>query len=63
MVLRQRNKYLVPVTSLDQQACLSRHRVREGCKVDSPAIGNRCEVAGHGHDHLPAAGSDRRGQH
>ena len=38
---RQGNMRFVPVKSLDQQARLSWHRVREGYKTESLAIGNR----------------------
>ncbi|EIM00479.1 transposase IS116/IS110/IS902 family protein [Rhodanobacter denitrificans] len=38
---RQGNMRFVPVKSLDQQARLSWHRVREGCKAESLAVGNR----------------------
>jgi transposase len=38
---RQGNMRFVPVKSLDQQARLSWHRVREGYKAESLAIGNR----------------------
>jgi len=38
---RQGNMRFVPVKSLDQQVRLSWHRVREGYKVESLAIGNR----------------------
>ena len=38
---RQGNMRFVPVKSIDQQARLSQHRVREGYKVESLAIGNR----------------------
>lgn len=38
---RQGNMRFVPVKSIDQQARLSWHRVREGYKVESLAIGNR----------------------
>lgn len=38
---RQRNMRFVPVKSVDQQARLSWHRVREGYKTESLAIGNR----------------------
>ena len=38
---RQGNMRFVPVKALDQQARLAWHRVREGYKVESLAIGNR----------------------
>ncbi len=38
---RQGNMRFVPVKSIDQQVRLSWHRVREGYKVESLAIGNR----------------------
>jgi len=38
---RQGNMRFVPVKTIDQQARLSWHRVREGYKVESLAIGNR----------------------
>ena len=38
---RQGNMRFVAVKSIDQQARLSQHRVREGYKVESLAIGNR----------------------
>ena len=38
---RQGNMRFVPVKDIDQQARLSWHRVREGYKVESLAIGNR----------------------
>jgi transposase len=38
---RQGNMRFIPVKSVDQQARLSWHRVREGYKVESLAIGNR----------------------
>jgi len=38
---RQGNMRFVPVKDVDQQARLSWHRVREGYKAESPAIGNR----------------------
>ena len=38
---RQGNMRFVPVKSVDQQARLAWHRVREGYKVESLAIGNR----------------------
>lgn len=38
---RQGNMHFVPVKSLDQQVRLSWHRVREGYKAESLAIGNR----------------------
>jgi transposase len=38
---RQGNMRFVPVKSVDQQVRLSWHRVREGYKVESLAIGNR----------------------
>jgi len=38
---RQGNMRFVPVKDVDQQAWLSWHRVREGYKVESLAIGNR----------------------
>ncbi|MGH8117386.1 MAG: IS110 family transposase [Rhodanobacteraceae bacterium] len=38
---RQGNMRFVPVKSIDQQARLSWHRVREGYKAESLAIGNR----------------------
>ena len=38
---RQGNMRFVPIKSLDQQARLSWHRVREGYKAESLAIGNR----------------------
>ena len=38
---RQGNMRLVPVKSVDQQVRLSWHRVREGYKTESLAIGNR----------------------
>jgi transposase len=38
---RQGNMRFIPVKSLDQQARLSWHRVREGYKVESLAVGNR----------------------
>ena len=39
--VRQGNMRLVPVKDVDQQVRLSWHRVREGYKVESLAIGNR----------------------
>jgi transposase len=39
--VRQGNMRFVPVKSVDQQARLSWHRVREGYKVEGLAIGNR----------------------
>ena len=38
---RQNNMRFVPLKSIDQQVRLSWHRVREGYKVESLAIGNR----------------------
>ena len=38
---RQGNMHFVPIKNVDQQACLSWHRVREGYKVEALAISNR----------------------
>ena len=38
---RQGNMRFVPIKTIDQQARLSWHRVREGYKAESLAIGNR----------------------
>ena len=39
--VRQGDMRFVPVKTVGQQVRLSWHRVREGCKVESLAIGNR----------------------